>query len=68
LPYTFVCQRYANACGLVRTLTDVISHSYAGFRLTYGVPNLTRNEQVSGSSALVGSRFGLDKPNTQYSW
>jgi hypothetical protein len=45
LPYTFVCQRYANACGLVRTLTDVISHSYAGFRLTYRVLNLTRNEQ-----------------------
>src|SRR5215208_3051303 len=43
LPYTFACQRYANACGLVRTLTDVISHSYAGFRLTYRVLNLTRS-------------------------
>jgi hypothetical protein len=67
LPYTFVCQRYANACGLVRTLTDVISHSYAGFRLTYRVLNLTRSWSRGKrfESARRLSRFGLFKPHTQ---
>src|SRR5918998_2767357 len=64
-----VCQPYANARELLRTSADSYGHYFpflSGIRLTHGVLNLTRNEQVSGSSPLVGSpTSGRPDPSLQ---